>query len=222
MKDTKIFAAWTEGLIPSEIIILAYLQAFQEENGDKGCAWYGSKEDLHEKIDKTVSYTTMCVALNKGNRLGYLDVVNDKDFVLISVKDLPSKEYYFIPDLILKSKKLSPLQKLYYAFVYSTPFAECKKESMATKLNVTKNKRKYVELDFLVERGFLSKFGDHYKINYVKEEDFKGLKEWHKQYKTRAYKPWYIRVKNFLKKLFAKKNKTKKKGTRKSVKVSSM
>ena len=210
MKIIEIHKEWLEVLYPCETVTLSFLNHYQKENG-KG--FYGKMEDLH-KLVPFLSVGTLQCCISKAVRWEFLKLTGGRyDNRLHEIKAVD--EYYAIPDYIFMSDKLSPLQKLIYAYIYTTHYVNhnmsVTKEEIRKNLNVMKNRYFEKDLFWLVNHHFVVMInGAIFRTAPIpSEESFTKLTDWHDRYQKKGknkekekpinpVKAFFIKIWNFI------------------------
>lgn len=211
MQIVKIQKDWIEVLCPSETMVIAYL-GFLQENLIKGRqdGFYGKAEELHKMIP-WIAEGTIVAAISRGAKWEFLKLIGKKrDNRLHKVNMLGQS--YVIPDYIFMTDKLSPLQKLIYAYIYTRHqlghVMDITAKQIREDLNVTKHRYFRKDLEFLVHHHFIVMIDKKiYRTAPLPSEDsLKDFSDWHTRFKRpnkkvkhfTGVKGFFVRIWNYL------------------------
>lgn len=210
MQIVKIQKDWIEVLFPSETMVLAYLNFLQENMDQHKDGFFGKTPDLH-KLIPWVSEGTIDTAVSRGNKWEFIEIIGSRKGKRVhKVKALG--QFYAIPDYIFMTDKLSPLQKLIYAYIYTRHFVghtmDITAKQIREDLNVTKHRYFRKDLEFLVEHHFVVMIDKKiYRTAPLPSEDsLKDLSDWHARFQrtnkrvkhSTGIKGFFVRIWNYL------------------------
>lgn len=212
MKHVKIQKDWVAVLYPSETMVISYL-GFLQENLIKGRqdGFFGKKEDLH-KLIPWVAEGTIAAAISRGAKWEFLKVKGKRGHSRLHTVVNMFGEGYVIPDYIFMTDKISPLQKLIYAYIYTRHqlgrVMDITANQIRENLNLTKNRYFLADLEFLVNHHFIVMIDNNiYRTAPLPSEDsLSSLTDWHKRFKRpnksqKRYggvKSFFVRIWNYL------------------------
>lgn len=214
METIKIYSQWSETLFPSETIVIAFLDNYQEKNQK---SFFGTADDILEQFN-CLSVGSIGAAISRGKKYGFLEVIGkenrNKVYKCISNK---TGTYTKIPEFVFVSNKLSPLEKIMYAYIYSRPGEKISYEEMIKNLGIEKNRYSKKDLQHLVDVYLLVSIDKKYfTVAPIKNENMLDKEtDWHERYQKRGKKIEKPGIKEFFiklwNKLLGKKDKTKSK-----------
>ena len=186
MRTVKIYKTWYQTMYPSELMVLVFLNFYKEKNG---MSFYGNREQVWEKMNKTVSFGTVSAGISRAKTEGFLEVIGkrkgNKNYkVLMPAKD----DFISIPDFLLFSNKFSPLQKLLYGYICTGFTPSMTKDHIFNELNIMGHRYSKSDLKFLVEKGLVSIVDrKYYRSNPIDEKDFGKISDWHDRFRKKKF-----------------------------------